>query len=225
MNNGTSEKVIEFFNKVAMLPDKWDHNQQYQNYMLKRVKTPCHLALDIGCGTGEFSKILTQKCDKVIGIDVAPKMIEMAKERNASSSIEYLLSDADTFLEKNENTFDTIVSIAAFHHMDYHKMLVQCKKALKPGGFLVIQDLYKENTLTFMLLSLIGTIVNPFFMLVKNGHLWVSKEERSVWAMHSDDDIYNTIKEISSMANKVLGEFDLKRHLFWRYTLIYHKVS
>ena len=225
MNNGTSQKVIEFFNKAAILPDRWDHNRQYQKYMLMRIKKPCRLALDIGCGTGEFSKILAQKCDRVIGIDVAPKMIEEARKRNADSTIEYFLTDAESFLEKNENTYDAIVSIAAFHHMDYYKILIKCKNALRPGGVLIIQDLYDENTLAFKLLSLIGTIVNPFFMLVKNGRLWVSKEERSVWATHGDDDTYNTIKEISDMSSEVLGEINLKRHLFWRYTLVYHKVS
>lgn len=233
MNNGTSEKVIEFFNTAAALPDKWDHNRQYQGYMLRQINASCDLAscgparcgpaLDIGCGTGEFCKILAQKCGRVIGIDVAPKMIETAKKRNAASSIEYILTDADTFLDKSADTFDVIVSIAAFHHMDYQKILSKCKKALKSGGILVIQDLYKENTLIFKLLSLIGAIANPFFMLVKNGRLSVSKEERSIWAMHSDDDIYNTIKEISDVASKVLGKFCLKRHLFWRYTLVYHK--
>jgi Methylase involved in ubiquinone/menaquinone biosynthesis len=223
MDNGTSQKVIDFFNKAADLPDKWDHNRQYQNYMLRQIKKTHGVFLDLGCGTGEFCKILAPMCDKVIGIDVAPKMIAEANKRNLQNPIEYILTDADTYLSKNENTFDAIVSIAAFHHMDYQKTLEECKKALKPGGVLIIQDLYHENTLTFKSLSLIGMIVNPFFMLIHDGRLFVSEEERAVWASHSDDDVYNTMSEISAMARAVLKTFSLKRHLFWRYTLVYNK--
>lgn len=224
MNNGTSQKVIEHFNQVALLPDNWDHNQQYQGYMLRQIRqVKPELGLEIGCGTGEFCRKLAQKCSRVIGIDVAPAMIAEAQKRNAADNIEYQESDVNNFLAGKKNTFDVITSIAAFHHMDMEETLLQCKMALKAGGVLVIQDLYHENTLTFKLLSLFGTIVNPLFMLIKNRRLWVTKEERQVWTAHSQDDHYNTFAQIRALANKALGKIEIKRHIFWRYTLTYRK--
>lgn len=224
MDNGTSPAVIEHFNRVALLPDNWDHNRQYQNGMLRRIpqKTP-ESGLEIGCGTGEFCRKLAQRCRRVIGIDVAPGMIAEAKKRNAAPNIEYINTDAASFLAGRENAFDVITSIAAFHHMDMEQALLQCKRALKDGGVLVIQDLYQENTLIFKLLSLLGAVVNPFFMLVQNGRLRVTKEERRVWAAHLPDDVYGTFAQIRALAAKTLGTVQMKRHIFWRYTLAYQK--
>ena len=37
--------------------------------------------LDIGCGTGRYSIALAKQCDKVIGVDLSPKMLEIANHR------------------------------------------------------------------------------------------------------------------------------------------------
>lgn len=223
MNNGTTTKVIEHFNRVAELPDKWDHNRQYQKYMLKQIKTRKSVGLDIGCGTGEFCTCLLDKCERVYGIDVAPRMIEEAGVRNADSRITYCLEDADSFLEDRQDSFDVITSIAAFHHMDCEVILEKCRKALKKGGILVIQDLYSENTLTFKLLSLLGMLINPVMMLIRNGRLYVTAREREVWDGHREDDHYNSTAEIKRIADSVLKDYKIKRHIFWRYTLVYRK--
>jgi ubiquinone/menaquinone biosynthesis C-methylase UbiE len=223
MNNGTSEKVVEHFNRVAMLPDTWDHNQQYQEYMLKHLEKHYELGIDLGCGTGEMTSKLSEKCNKVIGIDIAPVMIKEAEHRNPKKNVKYITADVEAYLDQEENSVDVIVSIAAFHHMDYVLMLEKCKKALKRNGVLVIQDLYKEDTWIFKFLSLIGILINPLFMLIKTGKAYVTKEHREVWKSHGEDDHYNSIKEIKAMADNCLIHYKVKRHIFWRYTLTYYK--
>ncbi len=224
MNNGTTERVVGHFNRVALLPDKWDHNQQYQKYMLKQIGGRKSNGLDIGCGTGEFCKSLLSKCEHVIGIDVAPKMIEEALKRNPDNRIDYFVSDVDKFLEGREDSLEVIVSIAAFHHLDYEVILTKCMKALKKGGILIIQDLYSEKTLVFKLLSLLGMLINPFFMLAKNGKLHITREENKIWGNHREDDHYNSIAEIKEMSGVALEKCKIRRHLFWRYTLVYRKL-
>lgn len=226
MDNGTSQNVKELFSRVALLPDSWDHNQQYQSYMLRQIKkeNPA-TGLEIGCGTGKFCRRLAEKCQRVVGIDVASGMINAANQRNSANNIEYFLTDVNTYLADKENCFDVITSIAAFHHMDGERTLAQCKRALKNGGVLIIQDIYHEDTLIFKFLSIIGAIINPFFMLVKNGRLWVTPEERKVWASHFKDDYYKTFAQLREQAHEILGDAALKRHIFWRYTLVYTKHS
>jgi SAM-dependent methyltransferase len=223
MNNGTSEKLIEHFNKVAMLPDVWDHNQQYQKYMLLQVKRPSKLGLDIGCGTGEFTSKLSKICDKVIGIDIAPVMINEANKRNSNKNIKYVLGDVNSYLDKIEESLDVIVSIATFHHLDYEEMLRKSKESLKKGGVLIIQDLYHENTILFKFLSLIGVLLNPLYMLLNNRQAKVNREHQKVWKNHHEDDFYNSIKEIKAMADHTLLHYKIRRHIFWRYTLTYYK--
>lgn len=226
MDNGTSQNVKELFNRVALLPDSWDHNQQYQSYMLRQIrKENPEIGLEIGCGTGEFCRRLAEKCRKVVGIDVANGMIDAANQRNSANNIEYFLTDVNTYLVDKENCFDVITSIAAFHHMDGERTLGQCKQALKDGGVLIIQDLYHEDTLIFKFLSIIGALINPFFMLIKNGRLRPTLEEREVWASHFKDDHYQTFAQLREQSQRILENVTLKRHVFWRYTLVYTKHS
>ena len=65
MDNGTSPEVVAQFNRLARLPDQWDHNRQYQKYLLRRVGEHRGDALDVGCGTGEFTRELASRCRRV----------------------------------------------------------------------------------------------------------------------------------------------------------------
>jgi hypothetical protein len=59
-------------------------------------------------------------------------------------------------------------------------------------------------------------------MLIKTGKLRTSKNEREAWAGHSQYDKYLTIIEIKNIAKRILGYAKIKKHLFWRYSLIYN---
>ena len=59
-------------------------------------------------------------------------------------------------------------------------------------------------------------------MLIMNGRLKVSKNECEAWAGHFQYDKYLTIIEVKNIAKKILGKAKIKRHLFWRYSLIYN---
>jgi ubiquinone/menaquinone biosynthesis C-methylase UbiE len=88
MDNGNDVNVIKQFDKIAFLPDKWDHNQQYQKYLLKNMPKNCNRILDAGCGTGELTKKLTHFSKEIIGIDVSENMINEAKKRNYDERID-----------------------------------------------------------------------------------------------------------------------------------------
>ena len=49
--------------------------------------------LDIGCGTGEQSKYLGRLYPKVIGVDAAPKAIEIANTSDHPSNVEFQVGD------------------------------------------------------------------------------------------------------------------------------------
>lgn len=69
-------RIIESFNRIALFEDKWDHNRRYSNLMLKEIGyNTLNKVLDIGCGTGEFTKKVAVKAKSVMGIDISPQMI------------------------------------------------------------------------------------------------------------------------------------------------------
>jgi 2-polyprenyl-3-methyl-5-hydroxy-6-metoxy-1,4-benzoquinol methylase len=223
MQNGTNENVIKQFDHIALLPDVWDHNQQYQNYLIKNIRKNNKYLLDVGCGTGELTKKLIENGEKIIGIDVSEKMIQEAKKRNSDSKIEYICTTVEKYLEETDKRFDIIISIAALHHMNEKEILQKMKNKLTENGKILILDIVKEGTITDYIVSFIAMIVNPFTILINRRRLKVTKEEKDAWKEHFQYDTYLTLKEINKITKEVLGNAKIKRHLFWRYSIIYTK--
>ena len=221
MENGNDINVIKQFDKIASLPDKWDHNQQYQKYLLKNIPKNCNFILDVGCGTGELTRKLALFGKEIIGIDVSENMLYEAEKRNNDDKIKYIKTSVENYLEETDKQFDIIISIAAMHHMDEEKVLKMMRNKLTEKGKILILDLYQNKTIMDYFLTIIAAILNPLIMLIMNGRLRISKNEREAWAGHFQYDKYLTIIEIKNIAAKILGKVKIKRHLFWRYSLIY----
>ena len=58
--------------------------------ILNQLPIVCSTVLDIGCGVGEFSRLLANRANKVIAIDLSSKSIEIAKQRSQQfNNIDY----------------------------------------------------------------------------------------------------------------------------------------
>ena len=221
MENGNDINVITQFDRIASLPDKWDHNRQYQNYLLKNIPENCNRILDVGCGTGELTKKLVSFGKELTGIDISEIMLHEAEKRNYDEKIIYIKTSAEIYLGETDKQFDIIISVAALHHMNEERILKAMKDKLTKNGKILILDIVKEKTITDYFLSIIAVILNPIITLIMNGRLRVGKDEREAWAEHFQYDRYLTIIEVKNIAKKVLGKAKIKRHLFWRYSLVY----
>lgn len=73
----------------------WNHNTHYHQFLLSHIPNDTKLALDIGCGIGDFTRLLVTKCEKVIGLDPDEKSIEKAKA--LSIGIENISFDHTSF--------------------------------------------------------------------------------------------------------------------------------
>jgi 2-polyprenyl-3-methyl-5-hydroxy-6-metoxy-1,4-benzoquinol methylase len=225
MDNGNAVNVIEQFDKIAFLPDKWDHNQQYQKYLLKNIPKNCNCILDVGCGTGELTKKLAPFSKEIIGIDVSENMINEAKKRNYDEKIKYMKISVEKYLEETKREFDVIISIAALHHMNEEEILKTMKNKLTKDGKILILDLVKTKTITELILDITATLLNPIIMLIMRGRLKITKKEKEAWAGHFQYDKYLTIHEVKSMIKRALGKGKVKRHFFWRYSILYKKAE
>lgn len=216
------EDTIKSFNRIALLEDKWDHNQQYEKLLMKHIHNPLGIALDIGCGTGEFAYKLSKKVQRVVGIDLSPVMIEEACKRHAKENIEFRVED---FEEADESSqYNYIISIATFHHLNLDTALPKIKRLLKKDGQLIVLDLYERKGILDRLLDLLAIIMNPILKQIKNGTLKESPEEIQAWQEHSLIDNYMTFKELKIIYKQYLGEgIKINRLVFWRYLLVYKK--
>ncbi|MDR2246493.1 MAG: class I SAM-dependent methyltransferase [Treponema sp.] len=220
MENGNDENVIEQFDKIAFLPDQWDHNQQYQNYLLKNIPPNCRCILDVGCGTGELTKKLVPYSSEIIGIDVSENMINEAGKRNNDRKINYIKVSAEKYLEDIDRKFDVIISIAALHHMNEEKILETMRNRLTKEGKIIILDLVKGSIVDYVG-AMTAVPLSIILRLKNNGKARITKEQREAWEGHFHYDNYLTIKEVKSIVRKKLGKAKVKKHLFWRYSIVY----
>lgn len=96
--------------------------------------------LDIGCGTGTLDLMIAETLDKgsICGIDVAPKMIEVARKKalRNGKKIDYQIGSS-TALPYEDNCFDVVYTSLVFHHLDYEekgKSLREIYRVLKVDG-------------------------------------------------------------------------------------------
>jgi 2-polyprenyl-3-methyl-5-hydroxy-6-metoxy-1,4-benzoquinol methylase len=220
MDNGNDINVINQFDRIAFLPDKWDHNQQYQKYLLKNIPKNCNCILDVGCGTGELTKRLIPFSKEIIGVDVSENMINEAKKRNYDEKISYIKISVEEYLKETEKQFDVIISIAALHHMNEEKILETMKNKLTKDGKIIILDLVKGGIADYIL-AIISVPSSIILRLKNNGKSRISKEEKEAWSGHFHYDRYLTIKEVKNITRNKLGKAKVKKHLFWRYSIVY----
>lgn len=74
--------------------------------------------LDLGCGFGEHCKMFVERgAEKVVGIDISNKMLEVAKSENIDPKIVYINMPMEDISRLNES-FDVVVSSLAFHYVE-----------------------------------------------------------------------------------------------------------
>ena len=103
--------------------------------------------LELGCGYGELAKFLIDNgASEVVATDISKNMIDLAKQKNSSSKIKYLLLPMENLGELNEQ-FDLVVSSLAFHYVeDFNKLISDISKLLKTGGSLIFSQEHPVET-------------------------------------------------------------------------------
>jgi ubiquinone/menaquinone biosynthesis C-methylase UbiE len=103
--------------------------------------------LEIGSGPGELAVELARRLPggNVLGIDLAPAMIERATELARSEGLEgrvrFQLADAAS-LPLPDGSFDAVVSTLSLHHWsDPTAVFLEMGRVLRPGGVTLIYDM------------------------------------------------------------------------------------
>lgn len=133
----------------------WGELEFIKNYTKDNAQV-----LDFGCGNGRLVEILLDKNINYVGVDVCENLINAAKKNMAglreSRKIQFLKIGSDfKKLPFPSEFFDSIYSIAVFHHLPGSKLRLEVTRELyrllKKDGFIVItvwnlwQPRYRKN--------------------------------------------------------------------------------
>jgi len=112
--------------------------------------------LDYGCGAGEDLVHLAARGADVVGLDISPQLVELARKRlNAHNlTAQYAVrSGYQTGLPSG--SVDIIFAIAIFHHLDLAAAKKELCRVLKPSGVIIIQEPVRDSKWVSALLKII----------------------------------------------------------------------
>ena len=99
--------------------------------------------LDFGCGTGQTSTQLAALGAFVVGMDISPELIQIARRRAELDGVTDRVQFQNVDLLQAPppaDSFDLILCSAVLHHVDYSVVLPILRSCLKPGGKIVIGE-------------------------------------------------------------------------------------
>jgi ubiquinone/menaquinone biosynthesis C-methylase UbiE len=100
--------------------------------------------LDVGCGTGSLLADLARAgAISLAGVDLAPRILEVAREKLAAAGAQADLraADAEEALPWPSESFDVATLTGALHHFYRpHDILAEVYRVLRTGGHLLVVD-------------------------------------------------------------------------------------
>lgn len=157
-------KSERFWDKRALEYDRQD--KKYELSSNKAVENTINylkndnIVLDYGCGYGLITSKLAKSVKEIHGIDISPKMIEVAKRKADEHSFENIIYTQSTIFDDvlKEESFDVVVAYSLLHLLeDLQKSVERINNLLKPGGLFISDTVCmgeKKSALGFFLLLL-----------------------------------------------------------------------
>ncbi len=126
--------------RYAALVDTKPENAYYERPAMLSLLPPVNgkRILDAGCGPGSYSEWLVEHSAKVTGVDVSPKMVQLA-QRRLGKRVKVHQADLGRPLDFLENgTFDIVISPLVLDYIeDWESVFTEFSRLLRDSGLLV----------------------------------------------------------------------------------------
>ena len=135
-----TKDVIEFFDRLA---PQWDADMVKNDEIIEKILDNAAVSsgktvLDVACGTGVMIPYYMKRgVAAVTGIDISPKMVEIARGKFTQENVEILCIDAEK--TDPDRKYDCIVIYNAFPHFpDQEHLIKMLSGKLTEGGMLTV---------------------------------------------------------------------------------------
>ena len=193
-----------------MTPDgqRWNHNLHHGRRLLQDLPATCARVLDAGCGEGTLTRELARRADLVVGLDLDAATVTSARRRGGAS---YVRADllSPPF---GPGTFDAVVCVTALHHVDEEQGLRRLAELVRPGGRLLVVGVARSR-LPWDLPWEVASAVATRSLQARRG-CW-QHTAPVVWPPP------HTYPQVRALVERVLPGARFRRHLLWRWTLVW----
>jgi 2-polyprenyl-3-methyl-5-hydroxy-6-metoxy-1,4-benzoquinol methylase len=156
--NRADAEAREFFDRLWSRGDPWD----LETHPFERAKYDAQIdlldadrgpgmrygrTLEIGCAAGAFTRRLAQRCESVVGLDIAQPAIALARERTAAANVQYLRQNVMDWQDGLAGDWDLVVCAETMCYLGWLysffdvAWLAHCLfEGMRPGGRLLLAN-------------------------------------------------------------------------------------
>jgi 2-polyprenyl-6-hydroxyphenyl methylase/3-demethylubiquinone-9 3-methyltransferase len=121
-----------------------DLNPARLEYVRSHVRLGGSRILDVGCGGGLLAEAMAAEKANVLGIDLSPEVLDVARLHALESGInvQYREMSIEALADSEPGSFDAITCMEMLEHVPEPGAIIDAAaRLLKPGGFLLLSTL------------------------------------------------------------------------------------
>jgi 2-polyprenyl-3-methyl-5-hydroxy-6-metoxy-1,4-benzoquinol methylase len=133
------DAFAELFDRYAAIIDG-----RYRPWLEAALPKQAGRGLDAGCGAGRYTTLLADRCPHVLAVDVAERLLTLARQRHPRPNVTYARRDLRDLSPAIDGPFDVVLAVAVVHHLpDPEQAIRRLASLLAPGGRLLIVDMVR----------------------------------------------------------------------------------
>lgn len=132
---------------------KVSYRKEIEIITKKKILKTDYSILDVGCGTGALSAVLSEYGYSVTGVDPVEGMIRIARKKAKDQDVEYVLGNVLNGLEMDDKIFDVTIASYVAHGMkkpERLKMYSEMKRVTKDKVLLFEYNQNKNFFISFI---------------------------------------------------------------------------
>lgn len=173
------------WNTVNSFGDEWSRFDNFSEYELKtfgddyfdivtdKMINASSSVLDVGCGSGRWTKYLTKRVGKIEAIDPSEAVFTASKMLQKDENVRVTQASVDN-IPFEDDSFDFVFSLGVLHHLpDTPKAINACVKKVKSGGHFLVYLYYALDNrgffykLLFQMVNLVRRITSSLPMVLR----------------------------------------------------------
>lgn len=232
MTNKTPPDVASDFDGIAealAADPRGDLLSRAERELLACVPAEARTGLDVGCGHGVLTCAIARRGVAMLGVDLSPGMIALARHRAGSDgnirfeTADIMSAQFDEYLRRFERRrFDVVTSVSMVHHLPLQAIVERLASFVGPGGTLLIQDVVTRDRIRDLPLNLAAAASRAIERL-RRGR-W-RDTVAMLYDRHGAHETYLSPADAKREYARLLPGARVIHHLAWRYSVVWRRPS